>query len=338
MSAVIKGDLIEKYHKQKEIENYFRQAGSIENDKQNQPNIELLINLYKNNNNADNISSIKEDLKKFLEFKKTHDNGSFMYQENNTYRDRSNVINQTFNDNGNGIQISGQETKYSNQELEQRGKFDYRITLRNSDKITDEEAIAFINTLVKEANNRNLNIRAKNYWEQDALILYCDTQELENIILLLEDLSKNPNYGELVNNATKHFGPRQPFSITPATDSYYGISMAHCELEYGKKPTYLSGTYGQAINTFNSYMDNMLNTAYNDLLNKYNGNKDRITVEEIYQTLVDYHKKYMLGDKNSNESIPLWMNRRNYNELKELYNKKYQYYENNYQEDTSKTR
>lgn len=314
MGSKLKGDLVNNLREN----NYFTPASDIVDKDINNDidSIELLINLCQQTNSFYGKQAAIEDIKKFLEFKK-YSNSSFMYSYQLNFKDRSNVIRNTFNDEGSGIQISGTEKEYTKEELSKRGKFDFRITLRNSNEITDEEAIAFIKTLVSEANDRKLNLRAKNYWEQDAFILYCDMNDLGGTVKLLNDLANNKKYGELVNSATKHFGEKQPFSVAPNANSYYGIAMAHCELPYNQKPMFLSTTYGQAVDTFNGYIDTALNTVYSQLSNKYNNDKTKINAEEMWRELNNYHKKYMVGNEASNSNIPLWMNGRNYKELKE---------------------
>ena len=270
---------------------------------------ELLNKLVECNSLIMNESRDKKSIADYLE-KKKKGNKDYMrcpFQNDNV--DLDFLYKNTFNDNGSGIQISGKEKRLSPSEQMVRGCFDYRITMRNSNDITTEEAINFINTLVSEARKRGLSLRAKNYWEADAFILYCDKEYLYGTVKLLEDLSDGNKYGETVSNATKHFGALQPFSAALRNDSYYGISMAHSELAYGDE-TRIKGFYGAFGDTFNGYIEKALKNVYVGLRGKYNGNADMIDVDEFYNELVKYHKKYMLGDVD--KDIPLWMNRRNY--------------------------
>ena len=219
-----------------------------------------------------------------------------------------------------GIMISGHEKQYTPQELSSRGKFDYRITMRGSSEMVTEEARAFTNAVVKEANRRNLNIRMKDPWTHDAVILYIDKEELLETVKMLEDLKDIDKYGELVSGATKHFGPTIAFGAVVNDDNYYGISMAHSELRYGREPSKLMGSYGGGfVSTFGRYIeDECLDKVYNELLVKYNGDISKITVDEMYPMVVKKHREYMLGDK-ANDNIPFWMNRRNYLDAKNMH-------------------
>lgn len=270
---------------------------------------ELLNELFECNSLIMNEIRDKKSIADYLEKKKKGNKDYMRCPFKNVNVDLDFLYKNTFNDNGSGIQISGKERKLSPSEQRVRGCFDYRITMRNSNDITTEEAISFINTLVSETNRRGLSLRAKNYWEADAFILYCDKEYLYETVKLLEDLSDSNIYGETVSNATKHFGALQPFSASLRNDSYYGISMAHSELAYGDE-TKIKGSYGAFGDTFNGYIEKALDNVYAKLCGKYNGNADMIDVDEFYNELVKYHKKYMLGGVN--KDIPLWMNRRNY--------------------------
>lgn len=108
-----------------------------------------------------------------------------------------------------------------------------------------------------------------------------------------------------------------PFSAALSDDSYYGIAMAHSEQSFGSKPSKIVGSYGGGyVNTFGSYIEEEgLEVVYNNLLQKYNGDANKITVDEMYDGLIKQHKKYMLGDSESPIDIPLWMNRRNYTDF-----------------------
>lgn len=314
MNSRLKGDLIEKNNIQKSYE-FFRTPNYNDlGNSRSEESLYLLRRLCENSQAPNEILKDKQSIAQFLDFKK---NGgtNFMYNGySNPNFDTEFVLENTFNDNISGVQISGEANNYSKSDLSNRGEFDYRITFRNSDKITKEEAVAFINTLVKEANEREISLRAKNIWESDAFILYCDTDYLADTVKLLNDLATDKKYGELVNSATRHFGPKQPFSIAPNDNSYYGISMAHCELAANQTRGYdFNG--GGSVDTFNGYMERALNNVYGNLYNKYGGNISSISVDEMYQGLINYHHKYMFGDNKVENNCPLWLNRRNYQEL-----------------------
>ncbi len=216
-----------------------------------------------------------------------------------------------------GAVISGEE-HFTQEQLLSRGKYDYRITMRGSNKISTEEALAYVDALIREANNRKLNIRMKDQWTHDAVILYVNQEELLSTVRMLEDLRNDTSYGTLVQDAIKHFGPIMPFGATISKDSYYSIGMAHSEGEFGKVSSQLRGSYGGNFgNTFGGYIeDTCLAPTYDSLLAKYNGDASKITVDEMYNGAVNRHKMYMLG--NTNENIPLWMNRRNYTDYKNM--------------------
>lgn len=276
----------------------------------------LLRELYKRNTNQMNATRNKLIISEYLASRKNGEK-SFLYKEtkqNNNF-DLDYVSRYSHGGSGGKI-ISGTFKKRTNKEMANRGYFDYRITIRNSPNITTEEAINFVDTLVREANKRNLNLRMKDLWEADAIILYCDVEDLYNTVKMLEDLTNEKEYGSLVSNATSHFGPVQAFSATISNNSYYGIAMAHSEGSFSNQNGRLVGYYGENPgNTFGGYIeDNILNVSYDILLKKYNGNSDKISVDEMYNEMIKQHKEYMLGDKLSLEDIPLWMNRRNYND------------------------
>ena len=274
----------------------------------------LLRELYKRNTDEMNESRNKKIIFEYLSAKK---NGevTLLYKEpeQNELFDLDYVYEHSYGGSG-GAQISGTFKKRSDEEMANRGYFDYRITLRNSSDITTDEAVSFVDTLVSEANKRNLNLRMKDLWEADAVILYCDVEDLYGTVRLLEDLTNEKIYGSLVSNATKHFGEIQAFSASLRDDSYYGIAMAHSEGSFDNQVGRLTGYYGgNPGNTFGGYMEDGLNSIYDSLMNKYNGDSSKITVDEMYDKFIKYHRKYMLGDTLSD--IPLWMNRRNYNDF-----------------------
>lgn len=299
------------------ISNGFYKAGSLD-DSTTDKNMELIQLLYDKSMEEDRVIRDMNAVKNYLQYRQYSNNG-FMYAYddawlNNTVLNGPKVLEQTPNGDG-GAMISGEEKPLSSEERKYRSIFDYRITIRNSDKITTDEAIAFVNSLIKESKERKLTLRAKNYWETDAFILYCDQDNLYGTVEMLNDLAHNQKYGELVNRATKHFGDIQPFAGY-LEGAYYGIAFAHPEGEYGKV-SITTGSFGNAGmgGTFNGYMDFVLDSVYSALLEKYGGDTNKISVDEMYDGIRKYHSVYMFG--NVDMDCPLFMNRRNYNELLE---------------------
>ena len=278
---------------------------------------ELIAKLMATNSLTANERRDKMAIQRYLELKKQGIKSMHYYfpQPNA----KMNIFEAIQYGDESGMMISGHEKAYTPLELQSRGKFDYRITMRGSSEIITEEAKAFTNAVVSEANKRNLNIRMKDPWTHDAVILYIDKEELLETVKMLEDLKDATRYGELVSRATQHFGPTIAFGAVVNSDNYYGISMAHSELQYGREPSKLMGSYGGGFgNTFGRYMeDECLDKAYDELSSKYNGDISRITVDEMYPMIIKKHREYMLGDK-ANDDIPLWMNRRNYLDAKKI--------------------
>lgn len=275
---------------------------------------ELIEELMKRNSISNNEIRDKEAILNYLNLRNSGFNSAHYYFEgNNSNMDTAKASK--YGDEA-GVMISGVERRYSPEELSMRGKFDYRITMRGSNKMTTEEALAFTDTLVREARLRHLNVRMKDPWTHDAVILYVYQDELLEVVKLLEELRNSHKYGDLVESATNHFGKIIPYSATVNDEAYYGISMAHSELRYNDSPRRLMGSYGGGFgDTFGSYIENVcLNKTYDELISKYHGDKNKITVNEMYQGLIIKHKNYMLG--NSESDIPLWMNRRNYMDAK----------------------
>ena len=281
---------------------------------------ELISKLLVTNSLANNEARDKAAIARYLRLRSMGINGMHHYLP--PLNPNMNVNKAVkYGDEG-GIIISGREKKYLSEELRTRGKFDYRITMRGSSEMVTGEALAFTDTLVAEANKRNLTIRMKDPWTHDAVILYVDKEDLLGTVKMLEDLKNTNKYGKLVSDATKHFGDSIAFGAVIGDNNYYGISMAHSELEYGRGPSKLMGYYGGGFgNTFGSYMESeCVDKTYDYLLNKYNGDVSKITIDEMYDGIVRRHHKYMMGSYDTD--LPLWMNRRNYQEAKKIdYNK-----------------
>jgi hypothetical protein len=274
---------------------------------------ELISKLVNSNSLYANESRDKESIARYIELRKMGFRSMHYYFEGAG----SNMDVSKASRYDGGAVISGEE-HFTQEELKNRGKYDYRITMRGSSKTSTEEALAYVDSLIREANNRNLNLRMKDQWAHDAVILYVNQEELLATVKMLEDLKTDTSYGTLVQDAIKHFGPVMPFSATISKDSYYGIGMAHSEGQYGKTESKLRGFYGGNYgNTFGGYVEDIcLEPTYDSLLAKYNGDASKITVDEMYNGAVNRHKMYMLG--NTNENIPLWMNRRNYTDYKNM--------------------
>ena len=268
---------------------------------------ELLKLLCENNSILNNMMRDKESIKRYLDGKKNNKYKEFMYQESNG---RNNV-------DPNMIQNTVDPTKSSDAfiisntgiEPEKASDINYRITLRNSNNLRNEDVLAFIKTFQNEALKRNIYIRCKvRFEESDGIIFYVDKNNLLEIVKLLEDLKDERKYGEKVLNAIENFGNPQPFSATIGEDGYYSIAMHGAE-PYDTRITSTLG--GGLIHTFNQYMDICLNYVYDKLMKKYRNDISKITVDEFYKELIAYHKTRMRTE----EEIPLWMNNRIYKEI-----------------------
>ena len=278
---------------------------------------ELIDVLTQTNSLEANEQRDKENLAYFIEFaNKNPSNIDVMYFDDRVSRCNQSeiIVNSTFNDNGSGITISGINHKKILPDgwYNYRAAFDYRITMRNSSNMNPHDAISYINTLVEEANKRGLNLRAKNYWEQDAFILYLQKGDLLETVKMLEDLKDSSKYGTEVSRATQSFGAPAPFGATISDTPYYTVTMSHYE---DKHNNILSSTYGKAGDTFNGYIGSVFKNTYDKMLEKYNGDTSKITVDEFYDFMYEEHKKIMNIQRD--ENIPFWMNERNYREYLE---------------------
>lgn len=301
----------EKFKLEREVPNRNIDLNSIKNSH------ELLEKLLKTNSLAMNEARDKEAIKIFLLHMELNLGSPHYYFPNkNKNMDYSKACK--YGDES-GMQISGSKSAGRSSNMDNRGNWDYRITMRGSHFTTPEEALAFTDTLVQEANKRGLNIRMKDPWTHDAVILYINKDELLDVVRMLEDLKDESKFGSLVSQAIKHFGPTMAYSARVSDDSYYGISMAHSEGEYGEEGSRLKGSYGgNPRDTFGSYIEKMcLMPAYHELYNKYFGDISKISADEMYERVIRNHKKYMLGFPFAEEDLPLWMNRRNYQEFME---------------------
>ena len=239
-----------------------------------------------------------------------------------SYDERSGImggqpLSETYFDSSNERINAGKTHYLSAEEKGYRANFDYRVTIKNSSKLNYEDATAFTKTLFEELEKRGVGFAYKNHWESDAIILYVDENQLLDTVKVLEDLKDGTKYGQSVVNAINNFGLPISFGATISSNPYYGISMAHGEGRYGvvSKIKTSWGNVGEGA-TFNVYTQSVLfKNAYDNLLSKYNGNVDAITVDEMYDEILKLHREYMFG-KGSTENIPLWMNRRNYIDYK----------------------
>ena len=228
-----------------------------------------------------------------------------------------NPLSETYFDSSDERINAGKTHYLSTEEKGYRANFDYRVTIKNSSKLNYEDATAFTKTLFEELEKRGVGFAYKNHWESDAIILYVDENQLLDTVKVLEDLKDGTKYGQSVVNAINNFGLPISFGATISSNPYYGISMAHGEGRFGvvSKIKTSWGNVGEGA-TFNVYTQSVLfKNAYDNLLSKYNGNVDAITVDEMYDEILKLHREYMFG-KGSTENIPLWMNRRNYIDYK----------------------
>ena len=188
------------------------------------------------------------------------------------------------------------------------GKYDYRITICNNKDISYEDGSKFIEALKKKALELGVICGWKNYWEADAIILYCDLENLSSTVNLLEELKKDPE----IYKITKKFNVRKMFGIGIDDDSYYFISMGTCDKTSNIKIKSTMGSNAGGWKTFGGYMEELLNES---LLELYNEGVD-ITPLKLYNLLVEKHNKYgmMPGD----DIIPLWQNHYNYRVMRDL--------------------
>ncbi len=265
---------------------------------------ELLDLLCDQNSISNNMDRDKRSIKEFLDSKKEHKYKNFMYEESKA---KNNI-------NSGELQYAVYPKKasdsfiISNTGIEpDMAEVNYRITIRNSNSLKQEDALSFIKTFQSEALKRNIYIRCKILFEQsDGFIFYVDKNNLLELVKLLEDLKDENVYGNKVSNAINSFGHNQPFSATLGDDCYYSIAMHGVEPE-GRLRSTLGGGL---ISTFNGYMDESLEKIYDKLFSKYEST-DRINVDEFYKELITYHRNKMKMEEN----IPLWMSNRIYSDI-----------------------
>ncbi len=268
---------------------------------------ELLRLICDKNSISNSMERDKKSIQRYLDGKKVNQYKEFMYQEsvgrNNV---NPNAIQEAVDSKGSSDAFTISNTGI---EPEKASDINYRITLRNSNNLRNDDVLAFIKIFQNEAVKRNIYIRCKvRFEESDGIIFYVDKNNLLEIVKLLEDLKDERKYGEKVLNAIENFGNPQPFSATIGEDGYYSIAMHGAE-PYDTRITSTLG--GGLIHTFNQYMDICLNYVYDKLMKKYRNDISKITVDEFYKELIEYHKTRMRTE----EEIPLWMNNRIYKEI-----------------------
>lgn len=268
---------------------------------------ELLEMLYNQNSIYNNMSRDKKSIEDFLNSKKNKKYENFMYEESSAKNNVNSLEVQRSVDSSKSSDafiISDAGNKPQNV-----SDVNYRITLRNSNSLNNEDILAFIQTFKNEALKREIYVRCKVLFEQsDGIIFYVDKDNLLETAKLLEDLKDTDTYGEKVTNAIKNFGNPQPFSATLNDNSYYSIAMHGVKPESSRLKSTLGG--GLAV-TFNGYMDECLRVTYNKLLKKYDNDINKINVNEFYKEMITYHANRM----GVGEAIPLWMNDRMYDDL-----------------------
>lgn len=267
---------------------------------------EFLKYLLEENNIYNNMESDIRSIREFLASKKNNERMNFMYEQSQGRNDVNPEKVQAFVDptrSSDAFIISN--TGNRPQDV---SDVNYRITLRNSDNIKQEDVESFIQTFQQEALKRGTYIRCKIRFEQsDGVIFYVDKNNLLETVKILEDLKDDKVYGTGVLNAIKSFGSPQPFSATIGNSPYYAIAM------HGVEPTsrLKSSLGGGLLRTFNEYMDDCLELTYNKLLMKYGNDASKISASEFYKEMVAYHTNRM----GVGEVIPLWMNNRIYDDL-----------------------
>ena len=268
---------------------------------------ELLEILYDENSIYNNMGRDLKSIQEFINGKKSNKYREFMYQESAA---RNNV-------NAEFIQSHVDPTRSSDAFIisdtgntpEAISDVSYRITLRNSDNLKNDDVLSFIQAFKNEAQKRETHIRCKiRFNESDGIIFYTDKENLLETVKLLEDLKDEKVYGSNVTNAIRNFGKPQPFSATLSEDSYYSIAMRGVEPNSSRLKSTLGGGL---LRTFNEYMDDSLDFAYNQLLSKYGNDANKINAGELYKEMITYHANRM----GVGEAIPLWMNNRMYEDL-----------------------
>ncbi|MBQ6285862.1 MAG: hypothetical protein IJK67_06135 [Bacilli bacterium] len=271
---------------------------------------ELLKLIFDKNSISNSKEKDKRSIQRYLDGKRTNQYKEFMYQESKGKNDVNpdmiqEVIDPTKSSDAFIISDAGVEP-------ENVADVNYRVTLRNSNNLRNEDVLAFIEAFQNEAVKRKIYIRCKvRFEESDGIIFYVDKNNLLEIVKLLEDLKDEKKYGKKVLNAIENFGNPQPFAAILGEDGYYSIAMHGAE-PYNTRIK--SSLGGGLIHTFNQYMDICLDYVYGILMNKYRNDSSKITVDEFYKELIAYHKKRM----GTEEEIPLWMNNRIYNEINSI--------------------
>ena len=125
---------------------------------------ELLDALFETNTIHANEVRDKQSILEWLERRKTSQYATIYDNNDGQTSDSDRIKNETFDDQSSGITISGDFNKHKPSNWnEYRSSADFRITLKNSQKIVADDAIVFIKTLIEEANKRGLNFETALY-------------------------------------------------------------------------------------------------------------------------------------------------------------------------------
>jgi len=298
--------------------NYFYRAGDLTDDFNSVENLKIVDELIFGYSNINDLRTLEI----FLKLKKEQNISatSFLYAFSlaNVIQDIpvddfvNNMINilnvEKFDISGNKMGING---------FKDLNQYDYRITMSNSNNISFSDVQTFLEkfNLLAKTNKLSYGLKFEPN-TTDLIILYLKETDLERTVNILEDLKNNE-----VALVSK-FGRQKPFTTSIGDSQYYGVSMGSSKMfNTNMKGFFSLGT------TFTEYTARLLESSYNELVNKYQGYLNYVTSVELYNTMLLNHKRNYGYDLY--ENIPLWMNKENY----ESYCK----YKINYNENCSKS-
>lgn len=201
--------------------------------------------------------------------------------------------------------------------------YDYRISINNDSNVSYNDIVLFVSMFEKLCKERGLPLNIKVIPdERDVFICYCKDDNLVSYIQILMDMSNSDKVGREVSAITRKFGMKKPFTSSVMGESYFGISSGLFMNELSSK---IKGSIPVG-DTMTSYSARLAENAYKVLLGKYDGDIDKIVVEEFYMEMHKEHVRGQFPDKIVKSGffgkeripsefldIPFWMNEHAYN-------------------------
>jgi len=181
--------------------------------------------------------------------------------------------------------------------------YDYRITLSTGSELTPTDTLTFLNELDNQLEINQLPLDFKYYGgPHDALILYIRKEDLPDYFQVLEEMKTNREVSHIIPK----FGDQKTFCGGPNSSSYYGFSLGS---ESSLNPRIRGNNY-----TMTNYSGQLMQSAFGNLMTKYNGNFELITSNEMFIEMQRLHQIHQFGNPTSIE-IPFWMNSGMYSDM-----------------------